>query len=69
MVHRSIEGDPLPRFGYFVLQAVSDPDPRGFRTALVLEDLGTGEKHRFQNGQELGRFLDSWRSTPDSGRR
>ncbi|MFN2317138.1 MAG: hypothetical protein ABR551_01585 [Gemmatimonadales bacterium] len=57
-----------PRFGYFLLQAVSAPDPRGFRVALMLEDLGTGEKHRFESGAALGSFLDSWRTTPDARR-
>lgn len=65
------EGTQSPastRFGYFILQAVSTPDPRGFRVALMLEDLGTGEKHRFESGEALGTFLDFWRTTPDARR-
>lgn len=52
------------RFGYFVLHVRADQAPGEVCLALVLEDLATGEKHRFEGGAALGAFLDSWRFTP-----
>lgn len=44
------------KYGYFVLQARSDPEG----VTGVLENLSTGEKRRFQSSEELLTFLRRW---------
>jgi len=51
---------PEPQFGYFMLQACAgarDPDPV---ISVILEDLGTGEKHRFDTPDAVAAFLANW---------
>jgi hypothetical protein len=54
--------DPAARYGYFVLQARSDPEG----VTGVLENLITGEKRRFQSSEELAAFVRRWGHAGDS---
>ncbi len=50
----------LNHFAYYVVRVrVSAPD-EPFSVAGVVERLGTGRKHSFQEGQELLRLLADW---------
>lgn len=55
------------RYGFFMLQTRTTGTP-GIPVTVVLEDLGTGEKHRFETAEALGTFLNDWGRAPASGR-
>ena len=48
------------RYGYFVVQTQAVHEGAAVRLSGVLEDLGTGEKHPFSDGDGLARLVTEW---------
>ena len=54
-------GEPITRFGYYMLQTRMRRDDAERAVQMTLEDLATGEKRVFGSNVEFGNFLDEWR--------
>lgn len=62
--HAPAAGRPeLERIGYFLLQ-VRSTGTEGLRVGVVMEDLDSGIKHRFNNTGAVGDFLERWARIP-----
>jgi hypothetical protein len=58
------QNQPEPRFDYFMLRVSrSEHEPDLFEGQV--ERLGSGEKRRFESGDELLRLVADWRFTFD----
>lgn len=51
-------------FAYYVVRLRVNVPDEGASIAGVVERLGTGRKHSFQEGQELLRLLVDWSDAP-----
>jgi len=58
--------DPTQRFGCFLLHAHASRGVGEQGLHLVLEDVGTGTKLRFETADALGRYLNEW-AAPAAG--
>lgn len=62
--HAPAAGRPeLERIGYFLLQ-VRSTGTEGSLVGVVMEDLDSGIKHRFDTVAAVGDFLDRWARIP-----
>lgn len=55
------------RIGYFLVHVHAAAGPHT-QVGVVMEDLGSGVKHRFETAQAVGEFLDGWARTPSQPR-
>lgn len=51
---------PVTRFGCFLLHAHAIRLDGERQVHLILEDVGTGAKQRFETPEALNRFLEDW---------
>jgi len=58
----SPDSTPPERVGYFLVQVRSHAGPLP-QVGVVLEDLHSGAKHRFDTARAVGDYLDGWART------